>query len=1215
MPHARKLYIVEVNDLKEMITSFYKGDFTYERAKLLFSETDIEFSVSAGSIYNGHFTISKDANTKAKGVLASSCPLLKIVKKEFYGLNSRIEYNFDARFLEPNDTLNEHIKIISDCGEYLINVCINIVRPYFNSKIGKVMDLTRFTYLARYNWDQAVQIFTSKEFPDYILANDENYSFIRKYLLKSKSMNHALEEFLVAVNQKLPIKISISKSKLNYDMENEPIADKVIIAMENWGYIDIDISADSPFIKLERDSITSESFYGNSYFLEFIIDPSKMHKGNNYGRIYIKTTSETLVIEVKAAINDPIQKENIKSSIELKTYDISLVRNYIDYRLDNISKERYINKVNQIFSGIKELKDKEKASLVSDYSVLFLVQLSILNYQEEKGKRLIDKLEPQSRQWKQNNPSLYWAFMALKAVYSKEGESKKIINTMEKHYFGQGRDNWNLLLYLMYLDSKYKEDRILSLNEIKNHFSHDVSSPYLYLEALKIFNDDPRCLVKLSQFEIQIIHFGIKVNAVSRELANQYVYLAGKLKQYNQLVFEDLAQLYGQYPSIEVLNAICSLLIKGNKRSNKYFPWFNIGVSANLRIAELYEYFMYSIDEEKDQVLPQNLLYYFAYSRTLNVEKTSYLYAYVINNKDNIPETYKTYLPIIEKFAKEQLKLGVINTGLSVIYKGLLLNNNIGDDSKILLWNVVFRYDIECDNPNIKGVIVAHREFEKESYTPLNKGQVQIDVYNSSGEIFFMDSNDNLYYSELKQTKKPLLDMAASNLDKLTVSDHSPISLVYTAKNIQKDKLNSNKEVKLTGQTLALTNISREFYEQNLLAIISYYNNKVNINNQELLILDKYLMMLDYIPKKCEDKYKYIDLLIDRKFYDKAYKEISKYGYEGVDEGRLYILSTQLIKDSLSKEQEDDTLLALSYYCLTKGKHNQYILKYLTDYYQGNLEDLYEIIKVSETYNLDSRKLDIKFLTQVLFTQSRPAESYNIYKSFTRKGIKSILAKAFINYQAYEYLVRDYEIDERFFESMELLVKTEKNDYCILALLKHYARQESLQENQIKFVHRFLEEYIKKGIVLAFFKKFKNYILMPYDFIHQTFVDVKGDSNSKVTISYKYFDEDEPLEEYSLTSIEMDRVFSGIFTSKFLLFYNQSIKYSIVIEDYQGNAHKSEEKILQSDQESELYEENLYNQINLMKIAKDSEDKDRFIDSFDKIQKSDYIINKVFKPL
>ena len=51
------------------------------------------------------------------------------------------------------------------------------------------------------------------------------------------------------------------------------------------------------------------------------------------------------------------------------------------------------------------------------------------------------------------------------------------------------------------------------------------------------------------------------------------------------------------YEEPMILNTICTLLIKGNKTSSEYFPWYQKAVEEDFRIARLYEYYMIAMDE------------------------------------------------------------------------------------------------------------------------------------------------------------------------------------------------------------------------------------------------------------------------------------------------------------------------------------------------------------------------------------------------------------------------------------------------------------------------------------------------------------------------------------------------------------------------------------------------------------------------------------------
>ena len=56
---------------------------------------------------------------------------------------------------------------------------------------------------------------------------------------------------------------------------------------------------------------------------------------------------------------------------------------------------------------------------------------------------------------------------------------------------------------------------------------------------------------------------------------------------------------------MEVLQAICTLLIKGGKTGPAWYPWYYRGVKKELRIARLYEHYLMSVDLEREGKDPQ----------------------------------------------------------------------------------------------------------------------------------------------------------------------------------------------------------------------------------------------------------------------------------------------------------------------------------------------------------------------------------------------------------------------------------------------------------------------------------------------------------------------------------------------------------------------------------------------------------------------------------
>ena len=89
--------------------------------------------------------------------------------------------------------------------------------------------------------------------------------------------------------------------------------------------------------------------------------------------------------------------------------------------------------------------------------------------------------------------------------------------------------------------------------------------------------------------------------------------------------------------------AVCSMLIKGHKTDFKYNKWFALGIESSLKLTDIYEYYMYSLDETKVEELPLGVLIYFNYDNQMSVSKKAFIYAYVVNHRDTLPKIYKDY--------------------------------------------------------------------------------------------------------------------------------------------------------------------------------------------------------------------------------------------------------------------------------------------------------------------------------------------------------------------------------------------------------------------------------------------------------------------------------------------------------------------------------------------------------------------------------------------
>jgi hypothetical protein len=91
----------------------------------------------------------------------------------------------------------------------------------------------------------------------------------------------------------------------------------------------------------------------------------------------------------------------------------------------------------------------------------------------------------------------------------------------------------------------------------------------------------------------------------------------------------------------------------------------------------------------------------------------------------------------MEVFAMKQLEAHHIGPNLTVLYREFLSAGIPGQDILHHLSFVLFRQELICNNPNMAGVTVIHRELELEENQSLTGGKALIDIYTSNAEIFY----------------------------------------------------------------------------------------------------------------------------------------------------------------------------------------------------------------------------------------------------------------------------------------------------------------------------------------------------------------------------------------------------------------------------------------------------------------------------------------------
>ena len=149
------------------------------------------------------------------------------------------------------------------------------------------------------------------------------------------------------------------------------------------------------------------------------------------------------------------------------------------------------------------------------------------------------------------------------------------------------------------------------------------------------------------------------------------------------------------------------MLIKGNKTQKRYFVWYQRAVDSELKIAQLYEYYMMTIDENVSHgPLPKSILLYFMHGNSLDYKKAAFLYASLVTYEEQAGDLYLNYREQMVAFTWDQLKKRHITESLRILYKRFCTDDEMTADRMEAMRDICYSYGISTKVPNMKCVLV-----------------------------------------------------------------------------------------------------------------------------------------------------------------------------------------------------------------------------------------------------------------------------------------------------------------------------------------------------------------------------------------------------------------------------------------------------------------------------------------------------------------------------
>ena len=206
----------------------------------------------------------------------------------------------------------------------------------------------------------------------------------------------------------------------------------------------IHIYADAEFIELERNDISTDDFAGDRLDINYIINPAKMHAGNNYGYIHVDSYTQHLKVKV-SAVASKAAGEEFEVRWEERQAEYKLTKLYLDFRMKKIKKEKWLSSSMQIVDRIRGIKGQDP------FYDLVQVQLLAMSGREESAVQIFDGFKKDIMGRIGDNVELYCYFLYVSTLMVKEEEYTAQVYSQVKKFYENGYDTYRVLWILFYL--------------------------------------------------------------------------------------------------------------------------------------------------------------------------------------------------------------------------------------------------------------------------------------------------------------------------------------------------------------------------------------------------------------------------------------------------------------------------------------------------------------------------------------------------------------------------------------------------------------------------------------------------------------------------------------------------------------------------------------------------------------------------------------------
>ncbi len=1172
--------------MRERINRLAKGIIDREAPELVIQPESVHAEIGTVGVEKGELYITSRNGLHIKGLAYSSDPRVRIVTGSFGGLRVHVLYEIECGYLDCGDAIEGSFYLVTNSGEREVPYSFSVSAGVSGRTLRRLLEPRDFAALAKRDYETAVRLFELREFADVPFMQDIHTRTLYDGLTGRGSRHSQVEQFLIALGQKKPVQLTAEENRKEYRDLTRNQKDSIFLKREGWGYLPVTVQIDGGFIQTAARSFGNEAFTDGAYEFAYQISMSGLHAGKNFGSILFETLGASVRVDIQV-FQSPQGAGKTKDGQEIFRADSAVSDRFARYLSLRLDYESGKGDAQQLRSEM--MHEAEQIRLAGENSCelsLMQAELCLLCGREGAAMEALSECRDQVIEGRLERPDLYCLYQYVYLKLEPDEEKWQSLGRLVRKYMEEGRGDYLLFYVFTKCEEQYCfENPGELLTRMKVLYGEGCRSPFLYRQALAVLNDAPQLLYGMGAFEVQVLYFGARRGQVQKDLAVKAAKLTAVSKYYHPLPCRMLKLLYEKYPDKEILSAVCGLMIKGDLRSEQDFTWYESALSEQAGLTKLYEYFLYSLPDGYDRLLPREVLLYFSYGHDLDPDSRAALYANIIRYMDRDTQLYHEYQKEMGTFAAEQILQSRLSSDLAVVYDAMIYPDMVDIPIARHLPSLLNSRKITCEDPKMRSVVVRYEELTEEGVYPIHDKVAYVPVFFRGSCILFQDAYGNRY-GDVRHVSVPVLDRPELEERCFAVCpDHPMLLLGACRKAAEKDEI-GEEDVRLMEKAMTQLKLHPLYRRELTGQLLRYYEKEADgaappdgsaeasgSDTTVLLNIDRDVLTRDQRVDLCR-------ILTARGYIKEAYKMIRKYGCRLPGESLRVLCSRKILSELFD---QDELLLKLSFSVFEEKNADSVILDYLCEHFNGTSEQMYRILIQGVAEHVETYDLEERLLAQMLFSgeTDRMDRVFALYMG--RKKTSESIVKAYFTMKSADYFFEEKPAGDDVFRYLEGVIhgsveKDKLSALYLLALTKYYSGLAELDEEQKQLCQTMVDILLAKGIVLPYFKLLARHIRIPEDVMDKGILQYIGRKDSRVDLQVRI----RPQEE-RFRSDEMKKVYQGVFIKQKILFEGEVMDYRIY--EIEGDDRRlAAEGSLSCDRKTSQEQESRFQMLNQMAL-------------------------------